>query len=141
MRKESTKYVPVEVKPVSCGEEIAKEHLIAFANSFIAKEHIARWIHITLEKPAKAYREMVKFNQYLNQSKCQLIKGPDVFPLSLAKKYGPGLGVYFDGTGPAVHMSAAEAGMPERDAIFSIEPGRLAIFFFHEGWAWHCESK
>jgi hypothetical protein len=75
------------------------------------------------------------------QSKCHLIKGPDLLSLSLAKKYSPYLGVYFDGSGLAVRMSAAEAGMSRRDAIFSVEPGQLAIFFFPEDWAWHCESK
>jgi hypothetical protein len=138
--KEPTKYAPVEVNSQPCSEELAKEHMIAFAHAFVAKEHIARWLHITVEKPAKAYREMVKFEGYLHKNRCRLIKGPDVFPLSLAQKYGTQPGVYFDGSGPAVLMSAAEAGMPQRDAIFSIKPGHLAIFFFHDGWAWHCEQ-
>jgi len=123
-----------------CSEEEAKDHLIKFAHAFVAEEHIPRWLHIVIERPEKAKREITKFENYLNRERCYLMKGAELFSSSLSKKYGNQLGVYFDGDGPAVLKTAAEAGEWRPDAVFSLKPGKLAVFFFHEGWAWHCEQ-
>jgi hypothetical protein len=72
-----------------------------------------------------------------------MLHGSDSFPVSLAEVFGTKLGVYFDGTEPPCRITAPEASTlaTERnvDAMFSMVPGKLALFFFHEGWSWKCE--
>jgi len=37
--------------------------------------------------------------------------------------------------------AASLATERKADALFSITPGKLALFFFHEGYAWKCEKR
>ena len=50
-------------------------------------------------------------------------------------------GVFYDFYGePEVKsLSEAIALGNHSDAIFSLDPGRLAIHFSHEGWSWLCQ--
>jgi hypothetical protein len=143
MKTESKKFHFAEVKPKPCSPVEAEKHLRAFAASFIDKNYTDRWIHITIEKPEKAKYEMHKLERHLNPTYCKMMADVEAFPVSLAEAYGSKQGVYFDGTEPAQRMTAPEAASlaEERnvDAMFSIAAGKLAIFFFHEGWAWKCE--
>ncbi|MFN2407124.1 MAG: hypothetical protein ABR594_13805 [Pyrinomonadaceae bacterium] len=135
----------IEVRPSPCSPEEAQDHLRAFAESFIKKAFVDRWLHITLEKPKKAEEELRKFENHLDARYCTMLHGADSFPVSLAEAYGSKRGVYFDGSEPACRMTAPEASSlaTERnaDALFSLTPGKLALFFFHEGYAWKCERR
>lgn len=143
MKADSKKFHFVEVNPKPCSSAEAEKHLRAFAELFIDKNYSDRWIHITIEKREKAEREIHKFERHLNIRYCGLMADVDAFPVSLAETYGTKVGVYFDGTESATYMTAPEAASlaEERntDAMFSLVAGKLAIFFFHEGWNWECE--
>ena len=135
--------MPVDVKALSCPPEEAAKHLRAFAESFIAKNHIDRWIHILLEKPEKAEDYLHKFEHQLNEKYCKELGGAESFPASLSESYKSKRGVYFDGSEPPSLMTAAEAASISTekfaDAVISIVPGKLALFFHHDGWTWICE--
>jgi len=143
MKTEPKKFHFVEVHPKPCSSSEAEKHLRAFAEFFIDKNYTDRWIHITIEKPEKAKHEMRKSERHLNPMYCKMMADVDAFPASLAEIYRSKQGVYFDGTEPGQYMTAPEAASlaEERnaDAMFSMAAGKLAIFFFHEGWAWKCE--
>ena len=145
MEIEPKKFHFIEVTRLPCSAEAAEKHLRAFAESFIEKSFVDRWLHITLEKPKKAEEELRKFETHLDERYCRMLHGADSFPVSLAEVYGAKLGMYFDGSEPACRMTAPEAASlaAERnaDTLFSITPGKLALFFFHEGYAWKCERR
>lgn len=143
---EPRKYISVEVNPRTCSAEEAARHLRGFAESFIDKKHSARWIHLLIEKPEKAEKALHKFEHQLNGIFCKDIgRGQNSFPASLAEVYGANLGVYFDGSEPPCKVSVAEAATlaVERlaDAIFSLESGKLAFFFHHDGGTWLCKRN
>jgi hypothetical protein len=140
---EAKKFYFIEVNPQPCSSEDADKHLRGFAEAFIDKAHVDRWIHIIFEKQKKAENELRKFERHLDSRYCTMLNSADTFPVSLSEEYGTKLGIYFDGSEPPCKITAPEAGslVAERstDAIFSMIPGKLAIFFFHEGWSWKCE--
>jgi hypothetical protein len=143
MNNEPKKFNFVPVNPKTCTPEEAEVHLRSFGKSFIDMNRFERWIHIMLEKPAKA-TEMDGFIDYLNPQFCKIMKGADSFPCSLIERYGSKLGVYFDGKEPPTLMTSAEAASlsiaRSTCAVFSIIPGKLGIFFGHDGiGAWICE--
>ena len=53
-------------------------------------------------------------------------------------------GLYFDGSGSPkltiLREAIDEANERAIDAVFSISPGKQAVFLFHEGWAWICQK-
>lgn len=92
------KFRLVMVSSQPCPPEEAEKHLCAFARSFIDKAYTDRWLYILLEKPEKARRMMVKFEQQLDLCYCQEVDTVDLLPVSLSEKYGMKSGVYFDGS-------------------------------------------
>src|SRR5687767_2134551 len=104
---EPRKYKPVAVNPQPCPAEEAEKHLRGFAESFIDKRYSERWIHLLIEKPEKANKELFKFEHQLNEIHCKAIgRGANTFPSALAEVYGSRSGVYFDGSELAYKVSA-----------------------------------
>lgn len=132
-----------DVYPNPLTPQEGEEHIRAFVEAFIAKDFQDRWRHIMLEKPEKAKQGLRKFDRHLDARYCTLLPLSDSLPASLAKTFGAKLGVYFDGIEPPCKITAAIASSitNERsiDAIWSMVPGKLVLFFFHEGWSWKCE--
>ncbi len=115
-------------------------HLIEFAKSFIDKKYTDRWIYILVKKPSKAKKELVKFEKHLNGQRCKILNHSQLNIVT--NSHEAKTGVYFDGISETRNMSLTDAISESRDnvtdAIFSIDPGRKAIFLFHEGWGWIC---
>jgi hypothetical protein len=81
----------------------------------------------------------------LTQKFFHTLIGSESFPVSLFEKFGNREGVFFDGIEVPCKLTASEAASlkEERDvnALFSIIPGKLALFFFHDGDVMLCEKK
>ncbi|HEX9998769.1 MAG TPA: hypothetical protein VGB45_16660 [Abditibacterium sp.] len=114
-------------------EEVDKEtfqsHLSAFAQSFVMKEKKERWMHILLNKPEKARQIGPHIIGDLDKNLCGSSNRD-----ALAKHKGKG--VYYEFSNPQKALwlpieDALSVGQ-QFDAIFSIEEGRLAVFFNHE---------
>jgi hypothetical protein len=131
------KFYFVEVNAEPCTKSELRMHLAEFGRAFIARNHLDRWTHVTQERPAKAKDELGKFILAIDEKFQETLYGSDGFPNALAKRFSGEPGVYFDGIEEPCKVTAVEASTlaVERtaDALFSIVPGRLAIFFFHEG--------
>lgn len=143
MNKQPKTFRKVDITPRPCSPELAREHLRALGKAFLEQSYLQRWLHLTIEKPEKGEREgLQKFEQHLDRSFCSRIEGADIFPDSLTERFGSKLGVYFDLRSPPCLMTAAEAASHVGfEAILSLEPGRLAIFFTHNRYAWVCERE
>lgn len=122
-------------------EKIAT-HLYDFAKSFIEKDWIERWLHFLLEKPEKAFMELVKFERHRNKKTTSYFQNNTEIEKLLGKDFEKVKGIYFDGFDKAEELSLFEAfeNGRSKDALFSIQAGQLAIFFFHEGEIFLCKK-
>ena len=86
------------LKTEDFNEEI-KTHFSKFAESFIEKNWIERWQHFLIEKPDKAFLELVKFERHRNLSSTDYFDGNFLRNL-LGNNYENTEGIYFDGDKP-----------------------------------------
>jgi hypothetical protein len=142
-KSEGEKYAPVPVNPRTASTADVEEHLRAFVATFIQSPARHRWEHCLLVVPQKARQHLAHFYVDFEHALCRRILGGDRFPLRLAGIYGNQVGVYFDGNPNVLLVTAAEAATLATedfsDALLSLVPGKLALFFEHEGGVWACE--
>lgn len=104
-------------------------HLVAFVNTFVRKDRRNRWKFLFEQNSDKTYHNSHKLlkdlaGEYLVrddtlQSVSDLCVQGVFYPIGREE--------------PRVErLDQVLEGDPFCDAIFSIDPGRLAIFFFHE---------
>ena len=128
-------FLDVECRP--CTSDELDFHLSEFGKAFIKSNALSRWNHVTRERPEKARYELAKLASSLDPKFTQKLHGSEAFPDSFESRFGSKLGVYFDGIDAACKVTAAEAASlaqeRDNDAVFSLVPGKLAIFFFHGG--------
>ena len=122
--------------------ESCVDHLRGFAEAFIDPKYSNRWVHILLERPKKSSVELAKFERQLSSKCCAILESKDLD--RLAETVADRSGCFFNGVSDPQLMpfreARARALLEVQDAIFSILPGREAVFFFHEGWGWHCKK-
>jgi hypothetical protein len=123
----------LEATPVA-DEVTYLRHMTAFVEAFVLAARRERWLYLLREKPKRAPRDAHKLRNDLDVRWCT---GP--------WSYGDDLGltqdgVYYEFFGEPHVLSPAEAESigTGRDAIYSVVPGRLAVFFFHEFETWLC---
>jgi hypothetical protein len=137
------KYAPVRVTPLPATGEERDSHLRGFIDRFIAPHARVRWTHCLLERPEKAREKMHRFEWDHDPRCCVELKGAASFPEFLIAQFGPAVGLYFDGDGDPCKLTAAEAATRAAeecsDALWSLSPGKQALFFHHSGHAWQCE--
>jgi hypothetical protein len=128
--------------PKPCNQDDALEHLSAFARSFIVPKYRERWHHILVERPKKAWFELIKFPSHRDERYCIPVKSASEFLRGRTKEQ---TGIYFDGYDEPFRLTIMEADLVGsrlgQDAIFSIDAGQLAVFFFHESELWGCQRK
>ena len=81
----------------------------------------------------------------LDERYCRELCGNDNFPQHIEWFAGNKAGVYFDPRQdePVIlrpSEAVVQAAADYTDAIFSIEPGKLALFFHHDCGVWLCQS-
>ncbi len=111
----------------------ANEHLEAFANSFVIGNKSARWIDLLRNRPKKVFGISHKLESDLDRRFCSLTS-------DLGKYATEKIGIYYDFADSPICVSGKDALIlgTDRDAIFSLVPGRSALLFSHEGRAWEC---
>lgn len=122
-----------------CDETTRNKHLEAFVLAFVAKNRQERWLHLFLHNSKNAYKNSHKLEGYLNY-RCSLV-GKDF----IKAHYKLGLnGVYYSFS---IYRNTLLINLEEaliigdyRNAIFSILPGKLGIYFSDEGPIWLCQK-
>ena len=110
-------------------------HLLMFARNFVLKERVDRWEDLLIRRPSGMFGKSSKIFDHLDFNYCKRCDN-----ISDAAKETTS-GVYYDfHWEPEVitFRESVEKGDCQ-NAIFSINPGKLAIFFFHEGWNYICK--
>ena len=110
------------------------EHFSQFVSSFVKKEYRDRWLHLLLTRPKQIYKNSSKLEAHLDKSKCTAID-------ETSYPGGESLGLYYDFSNqPVMILTSSSLVVGENhDGIFSISPGKLAIYFSHEGHNWLCK--
>jgi hypothetical protein len=106
-----------------------EKHLVAFVNAFVRKDRRSRWHFLFEQNSDKAYRNSHKL---LNDLAREFVIRDDALQ-NVSNPYQQGVFYPIGREEPRVEtLDQILKGDPFCDAIFSIDPGRLAIFFFHE---------
>jgi hypothetical protein len=110
-------------------------HAAGFAAAFIAPHKRERWAEMLARRPRRISRHSHQIHADLDRRVCRPV---DELPATVR---GSGLFYgFFDAPRvvPAADVAIAAGG---EDAVFSLEPGKLALFFFHENEVWLCQSS
>src|SRR5688572_23199418 len=125
------------VGPVS--QQELETHLYAFIRSFVEPRKRARWIHCLIDQPKKS-RELLAQAAGLDVRHCRKVLDGDSLERILYVEFANDRGVYWDGDRPAVRATVIDAWAGEMttgDALYSVTPGRKALFFHHDI-LWRC---
>jgi hypothetical protein len=118
----------------SATSEECQEHLEAFIQTFIAPSRRERWTLFMFKKPEKAAVELHRLP--LDPRRTTWLEGPERTYSEYLRYAGARLGIYFNFRADPVWMAADDAASRAdcdfEDAILSIEPGKLAIYFSHD---------
>jgi hypothetical protein len=116
-------------------ESVWIRHATGFAAAFIVPAKRERWRELLTRRPRRLSRDSHKLRSDLDPRTCRLLGERP--PADLR-----GEGVFYGfGDGPRVipaDLAAVAAG--GGDAIFSLVPGELALYFFHEDEVWVCRA-
>jgi hypothetical protein len=109
-------------------------HAAGFVAAFVTPAKRERWADLLTRRPRRILRESHKLHADLDRRYCHTV---DRLPPSVR---GSGLFYEFFDVPRVVPVEAVEASAGAGDAIYSIVPGELAVYFFHEGEVWLCRS-
>jgi hypothetical protein len=107
----------------------------SFAEAFVLKERKDRWARLLCERPNNIFKESSKLFNHLNHN---YIEQNDSL-INIAPY--DNVGVFYDFCDEPKCITFKEA-IEEghgHNAMFSINPGKLAVYFLQEGWNFVCK--
>lgn len=133
MRYPARDQVALEQCPVA-DETVWLAHATGFVAAFVTPAKRDRWELFLTQRPDRMRRESSKLHSDLDRRTCRLVTE---LPSNVRST-----GVYYDffNAPRLVPATVAIAAGTGRDAIFSLTPGVLAVYVFHEYEEWLCES-
>ena len=121
-----------------CPDDVYNVHIVAFVSAFVLRNHRDRWRQLLSMRPKQLLKNSHKLYNHLDKSKCS--ESSDYAVLAPATV---GMFCDFHAASPPLLLTgqrAIELGRGH-DALFSIIPGKLAVYFFHEDISIVCRSK
>ena len=109
-------------------------HAAGFAQSFVVPEKRERWTELLTRRPRRIGRDSHKLHSDLDRARCRIVTSLPPAVRGAGLFYG-----FFDVPRIVPATSAAVVAMGG-DAIFSLIPSVLAVYFFHEEEIWLCEK-
>jgi hypothetical protein len=94
-----------------------------------------RWADMLARRPRRINQDSHKLHSDLDQRTCCRV---DELPAAVR---GSGLFYGFFDTPRVVSAASGAVAAAGGDAIFSLVPGELAVYFFHEGEIWLCQAS
>jgi hypothetical protein len=129
----SAKWKLLEACPIA--EEVDwLQHAAGFAAAFVVPHKRERWTEMLTRRPRRITSDSHKLHGDLERRVCSLVD-----ELTPAFR-GDGLFYDFFDSPRVVPAAKVEVAAGGGDAIFSLIPGKLAVFFFHEGEMWLCQA-
>jgi hypothetical protein len=108
--------------------ETYRKHVDGFVDNFVRKEHRDRWREFLVKRPKQLFSKSSKLHNHMDWEVCVLLKNEDAFVAQTKS------GIYFDFHDEPKILTAEEAFYvgSGNDALFFVEVGKKAVFFFHE---------
>jgi len=110
-------------------------HLSMFARSFVLKEKIDRWEDLLIRRASKIHRKSSQIFDHLDFNYCK----PCDDIAAAAKDTTSGVYYGFHWEPEVITFKEAVEKGDCQNAIFSIDPGKFCVFFFHEGLNYICK--
>ena len=111
-------------------------HATAFVAAFVVPAKRERWLDLLTRRPRQIFGNSHKLHSALDRRTCR--KVGDVPPASLR---GEGIFYAFSDAPKVVPTKHAELVAGGSDALFSLVPGELVLYFFHENEVWLCGAR
>jgi hypothetical protein len=105
-----------------------------FVAAFVVPAKRERWAELLARRPRKIRKSSHKLHSDLDRRVCQPVTE---LPASVR---GAGLFYGFFDAPRMVPAECAAVAAGGGDAIFSLVPGKLAVYYFHEDEVWLCRS-
>ena len=120
-----------------CSADTYREHMAAFVSSFVDRDGRDRWLNFLVNRPKQLYKNSHKLHDRLNKTRCTEAEQPKIADLSVT-----GVFCDFHHDSPPLLITAERAIElgTGHDAIFSIVPGKHAVYFFHEDFVMECRA-
>lgn len=120
-----------------CPKDVYETHIIAFVNSFVERNRRDRWLHLLLKRPKKLFRNSHKLHDCLDKTRCAESLEPDSLEDEMTGMFCD----FWSDSNPILVSArrAIELGTGH-DALFSVSPGKHAVYFFHEDFVMECHS-
>ena len=118
-----------------CARNIADEHLLSFVDAFVEQPRRTRWKQLMKKRGQKLFEISHKLEAVLDHSSCRRIDD-----VHACFREAEGVFYEFSDEPRWVSLDIAVALGTDRDAVFSITPGKRAILFSHEGRFWLCQK-
>ena len=121
-----------------CSAELYRKHVAAFVSSFVERDGRDRWLNFLVNRPKQLYKNSHKLHDRLDKTRCTEAGHPIIADLSVT-----GMFCDFHHDSPPLLITAQRAIElgTGHDAIFSIVPGKQAIYFFHEDFVMECRRS
>ena len=120
-----------------CPDDVYQAHIAAFVSAFVERERRDRWIHLLSSRPKQLFKNSHKLHNHLDKSRCTELPEPiSIDPATVGmfcEFHADSLPLLVTG------QRAIELGTGH-DAIFSVVPGKLAVYFFHEDFVMECHA-
>jgi hypothetical protein len=129
----SAKWQLLEACPVA-DEADWLRHAAGFAAAFVSPPKRERWAEMLARRPQRIGRDSHELHADLDRRTCHRVAE---LP---AVVRGDGLFYQFFDAPRVVPAAGAAVAAGGSDAIFSLVPGELAVYFFHEGEVWLCQA-
>jgi hypothetical protein len=112
-----------------------QQHMKLFAEAFLLDSRKEKWARLLCERPETIFNQSSRLFNYLDHN---YIEQNDSLQNVVVDDT---VGIFYDfkNEPKLITFKEAKETGKELDAIFSIQPGVLAIYFFHEGWNFVCK--
>ncbi|WP_439136063.1 hypothetical protein [Pseudomaricurvus sp.] len=113
-----------------------KNHMESFAKAFVESSRKERWVGFLGHHKSKNYKRSAELFNHLDER--FIVRNDSLEGVADFQD----LGVFYDFLDEPALITFQEACAigNNKDAIFSIIPGKLAVYFFHEGWNYVCSK-
>jgi hypothetical protein len=109
-------------------------HAANFAAAFVAPAKRERWAELLARRPRRVHQNSHKLHSDLDRRTCRSVAE---LPAVVC---GGGLFYAFADVPRVVPVERAALVADGLDAVYSLVPGKLAVYFFHEGEVWLCRA-
>ncbi|MCE9533833.1 MAG: hypothetical protein K8T89_22305 [Planctomycetes bacterium] len=116
-------------------DAVWRKHASGFVEAFIVPTKRERWLELLTKRPHRIGRYSHKMHSDLDRR-----TGRRVESFSSAGLKGEGVFYAFADLPRVVRAELAARAAGGRDAIFSLVPGKVAVYFFHEDEVWVCQA-